>query len=311
MPEASPDFKKLFDYRARIDESVQAPRTRDCYRESWKRFMLWCGRANRCPFPASAETVILYLTDSLLAGGKIESARVYMNAVNDAHRSARIPIPEPLAIRQFLISAQRLRCEKPDQKTPLRIEDLRRICAAMLTSTRPADIRNRAVLTLTFATALRRSDIVALDLDDIRWVPKGIVVVLDREKQDQAGVGRLIGVEPGQHPETDAEGALRRYLEIRGSDSGPLFRRLRWPYQRLKPVAVANILKAAIRGIDLNPREYAAHSLRSGFVTTAVAAGVNEFTIARQTGHRSLVTLRRYFREGDPFRANASSMIGL
>jgi len=308
---AAPDFRALLAYRTLVNECIQAPLTRDSYRQSWSRFEKWCGRAHRCPFPASAETVIFYIVDSLTHGGKIESARLYVSAINHTHKVAHIPVPDPLEVRGFLASAQRLRQERPAQKTALRVEDLRQICHVLIESGKPLDIRNRAVLLLAFSSALRRSNVVALDLADLHWQQRGLVLAIRKSKTDQMAEGELIAVVQGDHPETDAIAAVRQWLQLRGDKPGPLFRKLTYPYSRLKPAAVASILKGCIAGIGLTPLDYAGHSLRSGFVTAALSNGANELAVLRTTKHRSLDMLNRYLRECDPFKATASSMIGL
>jgi integrase len=307
----TPDFEKLLDYRSQVELSLRAPRTRDSYAFSWRRFVDWCGRAKFCPFPASAETVILYFADSLMNGCKIESCKIYRAAINYMHKSANIPIPEPVEVGQFLVSAQRLRQERPAQKKPLHVDELRQICGQLFLSKRPIDIRNRALLLLAFSSALRRSNIVALDLEDLVWESRGLVVVVRRSKVDQMGKGQLIGVVPGEHPETDPVSAVRQWIAIRGDQPGPLFWSSHYPHARLRGAHVAAILKAAIRGIGGDPRQYGGHSLRSGFATSALGNDANELAVMRTTGHRSLTMLNRYLREKDPFRANASSMIGL
>jgi len=306
-----PDFQKLIDYRIRIETAVKAPNTRESYAVCYKRFVEWCGRANRCPFPASTETVILYLTDGLIHNGRISSARAYVNAINDAHHSAHVPPPDLLALRRFLTAAQRLRQEKPAKKKALRVEDLRQICALLLESGRPRDIRDRAVLLLGFATALRRSSIAALDLQDLRWEARGLVVVVQRSKTDQKGEGRLIGVAPGEHAETDVIGAVRNWLEIRGDRPGALFRTINYPHGRLHARNVALIVKAGIRSIGLDPKDYSGHSIRSGFATSSLGAGVGELTVMRTTGHTSVTSPSGYLREADPLRFLASSKLGL
>jgi integrase len=61
----------------------------------------------------------------------------------------------------------------------------------------------------------------------------------------------------------------------------------------------------------MDPSEVSGHSLRAGLATAAAAAGVQERLIAQTTGHRSMEVLRRYIREGDMFRDNAASAVGL
>jgi len=70
-------------------------------------------------------------------------------------------------------------------------------------------------------------------------------------------------------------------------------------------------VKRSVKSIGLNPALYGGHSLRAGFVTEAVEREVNLLAIAETTGHKSLKTLRRYFRPRDPFKGNACAQLGL
>ena len=53
------------------------------------------------------------------------------------------------------------------------------------------------------------------------------------------------------------------------------------------------------------------HSLRSGLATSAAIAGASERSIQQQTGHKSLMVLRRYIRDASLFRENAAAKLGL
>jgi integrase len=74
---------------------------------------------------------------------------------------------------------------------------------------------------------------------------------------------------------------------------------------------VALVVKRAAAAAGLDPGQYAGHSFRAGLATSAAQAGVSERGIADQTGHKSLVILRRYIREGSLFRENAAAGVGL
>ncbi|MFD1678273.1 tyrosine-type recombinase/integrase, partial [Alicyclobacillus fodiniaquatilis] len=95
----------------------------------------------------------------------------------------------------------------------------------------------------------------------------------------------------------------------------PLYRKVNkgdWvELRRLSDKSVANIVKRMVRSIGCNPALYAGHSLRAGFATVSAAAGANERDIMRQTGHKSVATVRRYIREGEMFKDNAASRLGL
>jgi len=60
---------------------------------------------------------------------------------------------------------------------------------------------------------------------------------------------------------------------------------------------------------QIKTAEYAGHSLRAGLATQAAMNGASELAIMKQTGHRSLATVRKYIREGSLFRDNAATKL--
>jgi integrase len=80
---------------------------------------------------------------------------------------------------------------------------------------------------------------------------------------------------------------------------------------RLGDRAAAEVVKRAAKRAGLDPALYAGHSLRAGHATSAAAGGAPERAIMRQTGHRSLQTLRGYIRSGTIWRENAAAYLGL
>jgi hypothetical protein len=136
-----------------------------------------------------------------------------------------------------------------------------------------------------------------------------------KEKQDQEGQGRTIGVAAGECPETCPVAAVKAWLAIRGAITGPLFvtfsRQLKPTESRLDARHVARAVQETALSLGLDSSQYGGHSLRAGFVTAAVLGGASEFAIMEQTGHKSTVMVRRYYRNADPFARNASAMLGL
>ncbi len=63
--------------------------------------------------------------------------------------------------------------------------------------------------------------------------------------------------------------------------------------------------RAAAAGVEL---DLSGHSLRRGFVTSAVEAGATERAIMNQTGHKSVLTVRRYIERHDAIADNAASL---
>jgi len=87
-------------------------------------------------------------------------------------------------------------------------------------------LRNRAILLLGFAGALRRSELVSLDVADLDFTSDGLVVTLRRSKTDQDGQGRQIGVPYGRRFKTCPVQSLQSWLEAAGITSGPIFVKL-------------------------------------------------------------------------------------
>ena len=74
---------------------------------------------------------------------------------------------------------------------------------------------------------------------------------------------------------------------------------------------VARIVKRCVEKAGYDASHFAGHSLRAGLATAAAMAGASERSIQNQTGHKSLVTLRRYIRDGSLFKDNAAGKVGL
>jgi site-specific recombinase XerD len=71
--------------------------------------------------------------------------------------------------------------------------------------------------------------------------------------------------------------------------------------------AVADVVKAYAERAGLNPADFAGHSLRAGFVTSAAERGARAERIMDHTGHRSVVMVRVYTRRADAFADHAGS----
>jgi integrase len=290
-----------------------APRTILSYERDWRVFGAWCEAAGRTALPASAETVELYCADLIGHGRKISTLERHSIGIQYFHRGAGYPSPCGAELRALLSGARRTLCQMPSQKLPIGAGDLRRMVKAIGRGS-AIQARNCALLVFGFASALRRSNLAGLLREDLTFSQRGIIVTVRHEKQDRSGAGRLLAVSAGRNPATDPVRVLRRWLKFRGDQPGPLFTRVLNGHADGKAILgnrIAQIVQDAVAAIGLDRRKYGAHSLRAGFVTEALERGVNEIAIARQTGHRSLDTLRLYMRSRDPFRGNAGGMVGL
>src|SRR5262249_12837627 len=153
-----------------------------------------------------------------------------------------------------------------------------------------------ALLLLGFAGALRRSELVALDVEDVALCDEGLVLTIRRGKTDQRGYGRKVGIHHGTDEQTCPVRALGDWLAAARISSGSIFRAVdrfdRVRDTRLSDRAVALVVKRCIDELGLNPRQFSGHSLRAGLATSAIQAGVDPLDVQRHTGHASLEMLR-------------------
>jgi integrase len=108
---------------------------------------------------------------------------------------------------------------------------------------------------------------------------------------------------------------LQTWLATSGLVSGPLFRAVdragRIGAGRLTARIVGERLKKIGERSGLDPQSYAAHSLRSGFATSAARANKSEAAIMRQGRWKSIPVARRYIRAGSRWHDHAGAGIGL
>ena len=305
----------------------KAENTQRAYASDFAGFTLWCQQHQLAHLPAEADTVALYLSACAQADAAIATLRRRLVSISQAHKASGLPPPtESELVRRTLSGIARDLGSRPRQVAPLRLAALR----AMLEATPEDDliaVRDRAILLLGFAGGMRRSEISSLDVTDLSFVDQGVDILIRRSKTDQEGHGRTIGIPKGRHPDTCPVIALQRWLFLAALEqAGPLFPRIvpngrpasRRPDNkgtlakgRLSPQGIARVVQRAVARIGLDPKDFAGHSLRSGFATEAAAQGASERAIMRQTGHKSLEMVRRYIREGDRYRDNAASYLGL
>lgn len=299
--------------RSRFKNAGLAPLTIVSYERDLRVFRAWCRAARRSPLPATLETVELYVSDMLRRGRKVTTLERHTVAIHRAHLVAGEESPCGTELRSLLSGARRILCQRPAQKTALRVEDLRAMVATIGWST-PISARNSALLIFGWASALRRSNLSRLLLEDLEFRRPGILVRIEREKQDRDGkVGRELAVPKGNRSLTCPVRSLERWLKWRGEANGPLFQAVVNGVVTGKPILgnrICQIVQESAAAIGLEG-SFGAHSLRAGLATAALENDVNEIMVARQLGHSSLETTRIYLRSRDLFRGNPAGMVGL
>ena len=294
---------------------AKAANTCRAYRSDWDHFCGWCGQHDFRFLPASPETVTLYLA-ALGGTHRPSTLQRKLTSITKAHQMAGLESPATLrhgSVSETLKGIRRRHGTAQHGKTPLLTCDILRILAAAPETL--AGKRDRALVLMGFIGGFRRSELTSLDVADLRWTEEGLVVRLRRSKTDQEAQGTDVALPWTASPQTCAARACREWLESAGIAEGPVFRRMGknggCRPQRLNSNSVAKIIKRAAAAAGLDPAGYAGHSLRAGFATQAYLNGVPELAIMRQTGHKSLDTVRKYIRERTLFRDHPATRLGL
>jgi integrase len=311
-PRAALAIAKSKAYQAAAD----APATLRAYAADLAHFRAWCEAHGFQPMLASPETVGAYLAAAGL-GYALPTLRRRVAAIARAHRIAKQPLDtRHPAIRETLRGIARTHGEPARRSAALTTDEIRRlveVCGNEL-----AGLRDRALLLIGFAGALRRSELVGLDVAHVKPTPSGLRLMIPRSKTDAAGEGAEIGITRGVREDTCPVRALRAWLRAAKIGDGPVFRRItQWGTvgtNRLHPDAVRQILlrRAAVAGINGTRLEpVTPHGMRAGFVTTAYRNGVPDEEIMGHTRHRSLTTMRSYVRRAKLGVASPSGKLDL
>jgi site-specific recombinase XerD len=284
-------------------KSSKAQATRVAYASDWRDFEAWCSRHGFISIPADPENVAVYLSSLATSGRKVSTIRRRCAAIAHVHQSVGAsvnPTSHP-GVKSVLAGIARKLGSAPNKKAALTVQMLERVVRKIPDNL--GGIRDRALLLIGFAGALRRSELVALDLEDVARHPKGIVLTLRRSKTDQAGEGKTKAIPHGRRLKVVA--ALDAWTAAAAITEGPIFRGVRGSRTlpgRLSTNQVALIIKARAKAVGLDPKVFAGHSLRSGFVTSAADAGASLQSIADHALHTRLDTTRGYAQIADAFR---------
>jgi integrase len=129
------------------------------------------------------------------------------------------------AVRKTLTGIKNTHGKPKDKAVPLTVEALKVMAAYLKNSGRLIDIRNNALLQIRFLGAFRRSELVAIRWEHIRFVPEGIEILIPRSKTDQSGEGQVCAI-PYADNTLCPVSALTTWREQSGYSTGWVFRQM-------------------------------------------------------------------------------------
>ena len=284
------EFKRL--------EGAYAPATMRAYYADVTMFVEWCKERAFDPFPATPEVITKFL-EHQSCDKSISTIRRRLCSLRKAHQLLKLPDPTTeqdvaLAIRRI----HRSKFSRPRQAKGL-TQDYLKMFMELQPNT-PWGLRNQAMLALGYDLLTRRSELVALNVQDLEFRNDGTLkVLIRRSKSDPFGYGR--------HAFTSQATAelVAEWLDWRGTEVAPLFCPIYHDVlidRRLSVTTVKRIIKTSAKDAGLPKSEvdaFSGHSLRVGAAQDLLRRGVSTANIMRAGGWKSISVLARYLENAD------------
>lgn len=320
LPAEAAAIVRAYQRASKADATVRA------YTADAKAFEAWCLRYGFGSLPASPEAVAGFLVAGAEGGLSASTIGRRLAAIRYAHKLAKAPNPtDDEGVHAIMKGIRRRVGTAPTQKAAATVDILQMLLAR--TPDTLTGKRDRALLALGFAGAFRRSELVALDVEDLREDPEGLRVLVRKSKVDQEGKGFEKAIPTGRFIQPVR--LVREWLDAAGIVSGPVFRpvsrsgRVRGAFiagsdhnpvnsvkalaPRLTTQSVADIIKRYCTAAGLDASTFGAHSLRAGYITTAAERGADLARIMDQSGHRDPRTVVGYIRRANAFKGHSGS----
>ena len=312
---AAGPLAEALDRAIKLARASVSARTEQAYADCWFHFSAWCERHGVSHLPAEPAIVGAYLASRAESVGK-SSLRVSLAALAYYHRRSGKPWasnhPIIASVMKGILRQQRRPVRPAAALTSTEIKAMLRTCGDDL-----ASLRDRALLLTGFAGGLRRSELVALDVEDIRITKDGMVLRIRASKVDQDGQGADVGIARGTHPDTCPVQAMRTWLKRSGIKYGAVFVAVNAAgrkERRLQANGFWRILKsrAALAGIAVPEGErLSPHGLRAGFITEAYLHGALDEQVMHHARQKTIATTRGYRQRAKVVLASPTKLLDL
>ncbi len=297
-------------YRSR----AKAENTRTAYRAAVRAWCAWCDQHGLSPLPAASRDVAAFLAAGRDQGQAGNTLRLRAAALRFLHRSAGLPSPTDSAAVAETLAGIRRDAPNPRKKRAATLTLLRELLAPIPDDLR--GLRDRALLLVGFAGALRRSELAAILVTDLARTDQGFELTLTRSKGAQTDP--VLVPLPYGKTELCPVRALTRWLAAAAITDGPVFRRLWAPpraaadpppppvigFAALTPRSIARIIQLRAANAGFPAEEFGGHSLKRGALSTGMQAGAHAAQLKRLGRHKSFDVLGEYLEFGNLFDAH-------
>jgi site-specific recombinase XerD len=301
-----PAHTKLDELAKNYVRQSLSPSTRKFYRIDFGIFTAWCESLSLIPLPASSATVARFLAIQASQGIKPATLIRRLAAIRMAHEVQGHDNPtNHKGVKAVIKGIKREKGVAQHKKAPATAERIASMIAHCPDTL--IGLRDKALLLLGFAGAFRRSELVALTINDIERTPEGIKVTIRKSKTDQEGQGQAVAILNGTCFRVVDE--LMRWLYAANITDGYLFRPIK-KGGKVQPMvltdrSVAIIVKRYASKAGLIANDFSGHSLRSGFITSGAQAGADLFKLMEVSRHKKPETVLGYVRESKLFENHA------
>jgi site-specific recombinase XerD len=175
--------------------------------------------------------------------------------------------------------------ETKTEENVLTPEEVQQLFQVTATST-----RDNCILKVLYYSGLRRSELVALNVEDINFQKKQIIVRNGKGKNNQAEIINI---------SDEALESVQRYISTRTFKIQALF--LTDYGKRLSVYGIQYVITKAMEKTEI-PKHITAHCFRASLITHLSQNGANTFNIQAQSRHKTLVSLKRYIRPNEQER---------
>ena len=290
---------------------AKADNTRAAYRSAVRAWCAWCDRHGVPSLPAAAGDVAAFMAAERDRGQAGNTVQLRAAAIGYLHRAVGLPSPTDTAMVSETLVGIRRDAPNPQKKRAATLGVLRALLAPLPDDLR--GVRDRALLLVGFAGALRRSELAGIRLADLVRIDRGYELILKRSKGAQT-TAVMVPLPTGQTELCPVQ-ALNRWIERADIREGPVFRRI-WtppsasdappPLSALGTAAltarsIARIVQARATAAGFVASEFGGHSLKRGALTSGMEQGAHPAQLKRLGRHKSFDVFGEYLEHVDLF----------